>query len=419
MRLNLLLLLAAIGCGGASTQDIEHWKTRDPDKVLSALKDARASVAVRGAAVAALSDIGWSDRVASAFAGIPLEDRSAVIAAAAPVVAQQLDGADAAKAWEARESLFALRQQATTDGGRAAVDGPLLAALERDLRAGRAGRGRHTLAEMLIALGPVTVPRMLAVIEDEKAPFAPAWAVLDKVGDKGAKEKGGTALARRAKAENPPKELWTALGHLGGADAVAALQDRIEHGSPEQAIAAAEGLAGMRGDPALLPFAVKAAGDARAPRPVRDHMVELMKKVGGHAARDGLVKLIAGETDPGFRYALFKAAIKASGGDALAPALEALPMSAAYTVEEIQKNLVPAIYEMGFENREGLYKALESKSALARMTAVLALEKSGFDSDVEKLSKLIKDRGAVKGFPPARTVGAETARVIALLKAQG
>ena len=48
------------------------------------------------------------------------------------------------------------------------------------------------------------------------------------------------------------------------------------------------------------------------------------------------------------------------------------------------------------------------------MTAVLALEKVGFDSDAAQVAKLAGDRAKVKGFPT--TIGAEATRIAKALK---
>jgi len=149
---------------------------------------------------------------------------------------------------------------------------------------------------------------------------------------------------------------------------------------------------------------------------VRDRMLDVIKNVGGEDARKGIVGLIADERDAAYRYRLFGAALKISGGAALAPALEALPQDASYDIEEMRKNLADPIYSLGFENREGLFKALEAKSPVARMAAVLTLEKSGFESDAQFVIKLAKDKGVVKGFPRGDSVGTEATRVAALLK---
>src|SRR6185436_7898483 len=129
----------------------------------------------------ALTEVGWVDRVESAMAAIPLDDRARLIPAVVPLVARDL-GDTGARGWEAREALYALRRQATTDEGTRSIDGRLMPALEGDLRAGRQDGGRHPVKEMLIAIGTPAVPTASRVLTDPKAPFEAAVEVVDKVG---------------------------------------------------------------------------------------------------------------------------------------------------------------------------------------------------------------------------------------------
>jgi hypothetical protein len=413
--------LAAAGCDRVTSESLQTWKTR-PDqheRLVAAAKDPKLPVPLRAEAAAALAEIGWVDRMEGAVAGMPLEERAEVILALVPRLAAQLGDGDRARAWDARDALFALRRQATTEAGRKGIDGALLPALEEDLRAGRDEGGRTPLAKMLIELGPVTVPRLLAVLADPAAPVAAASAALEKVGDKDARAQGGAALAARARAASPvPPPLWEGLGALGGPDAIAFLAERAERGPAEERERAAAAMNRMAREPALLPAAVKLAADPGAPPAAREQALEVIKRVGDDEARKGLFEVLRKERDPGFRYKALRAAFKIVRGEALAHALEALPEREEYRPEDIQEHVVPGIYEMGWENREGLYKALESKSAVARLLAVLTMEKSGFDSDADAVEKAGKDRRAVKGFPPGVTVASEAARVAAVLRKQ-
>src|SRR5262245_23751750 len=226
-----LLVAAGIvlaGCGGVSDGKIQRWKTEPDgvDRLVAAVKDAKVAAPLRAQAVAALLEMGEVDRMDSAVSATPIEERAQVIPTAVPLVAAQLEGP---RGWDAREALFALRQQATTDQARTGIDAVLFPALEKDLRAGRKSSGRHSVPEILIAVGAAAVPTLHRVLDDAKAPFAPAYEVLDKVGDKPAKEKGGAALAARARAlPAVPPDLWTALGILAGKEATAFLGERLE-----------------------------------------------------------------------------------------------------------------------------------------------------------------------------------------------
>jgi len=236
---------------------------------------------------------------------------------------------------------------------------------------------------------------------------------VDKVGDKAGKEAGGAALVERARAgQSLTPAFWQALGTLGGPQAIAFLEEQIEKGG-ERAEPAARTLASVRRERSLLPFALKIAGDHGAPAAVREQMLTLAQNLGGDEARQGLVKMIETEPDPAFRYRIYEAAVK---GDAKAilPALEAFPDKAVYDPAALREHLVAPLAGMGWPAREGIFKALKSRSPLARLTAVWALEKVGFESDAPQVVKLSADRGKVKGVPP--TIGAEATRVAAGLK---
>jgi hypothetical protein len=408
--------LLLLGCGSATPERIATWKTTPEgrEKLVQALRDPGVPVERRAEAAAALTEVGWVDRMESAIAAIPLDDRARLIPLVVPLVARDLaDGG--ARGWEAREALFALRRQATTDEGTRSIDARLMPALEGDLRAGRLDGGRHPVKEMLISIGTPSVPVAARVLADAKAPFEAAVEVMDKVGDRGAKEAGGAALVTRARAGAIKPELWQALGTLGGPQVIAFLQERIEKGG-EEADHAAKTLNAVRRDRTLLPFALKVARDPAARPSVREQMLALVQSMGGEEARTGLVGMIAPEPDPAFRFKIYQAAVK---GDAKAvlPALEAFPDKAVYDAAAVRENLVAPLTGMGWPAREGIFKALQSKSALARMAAVWALEKVGFDSDAVQVAKLSADKGKVKGITP--TVGAEATRIAAALKKPG
>jgi hypothetical protein len=409
-------LLALAGCRSVTTERIATWKATPEgrERLVQAVRDPAVPVERRAEAAAALTEVGSVDRVESAIAGIPLDDRAQLIPAVVPLVARDL-GDGGARGWEAREALYALRRQATTDEGTRSIDAKLMPALESDLRAGRLEGGRHPVKEMLIAIGTPSVPVAARVLADAKAPFEAAVEVLDKVGDKGAKEAGGAALVERARATTPKPELWQALGTLGGPRVVAFLQEKIEKGSDE-ADHAARTLNAVRRDRTILPFALRMARNPAARPVVREQMLTLAQSLGGDEARTGLVGMIAPEPDPAFRYRIYQAAVK---GDAKAvlPALEAFPDKALYDAADLHEHLVAPLVSMGWPAREGVFKALQSKSVLARLVAVWTLEKVGFESDAAQVAKLSADKGKVKGITP--TIGAEATRIAAALKKPG
>jgi hypothetical protein len=410
-------LLALAGCRSVTTERIAAWKATPEgrERLVQAVRDPAVPVERRAEAAAALTEVGWVDRVESAIAGIPLDDRAQLIPVVVPLVARDL-GDGGARGWEAREALYALRRQATTDEGTRSIDAKLMPALEADLRAGRLEGGRHPVKEMLIAMGTPSVPVAARVLADAKAPFDAAVEVLDKVGDKAAKEAGGAALVDRARAGAPSKpELWQALGTLGGPKVIAFLEEKIEQGSAD-ADHAARTLNSVRRDRSLLPFALKVARDPAGRPFVREQMLTLAQSLGGEEARTGLVGLIGPEPDPAFRYRIYQAAVK-SDAKAVLPALEAFPDKAVYDAADLREHLVAPLVSMGWQAREGVFKALQSKSALARLTAVWTLEKVGFESDAVQVAKLSGDKGKVKGITPS--IGAEATRVSGALKKPG
>lgn len=421
LRLAVIASFALAACGRPGPEQVQAWKqAQQGDRLVAALKDAKGTPAVRGAAALALVELGWADRVQSAVAAMPIEERAGAIPAVVAALTPVLRAADADRAWGALEALFALRPHATTEATRKQVDAALFPAAEERLRAGRTEGGRRTLQEMLTATGADAVPLVHKLLDDSAVPFQVPVAVLDAVGTPQDRARGGAGLVKRARGQGRvPEPLWKALGTLGGPDVVAYLGEKVTAGGPEDVEGASQAMAAMRREPALLPLALQVAGQPARPEPVRERMIDVAEKVGSEEAQKGLTGLIARVPEPALRYRAFRAALKAGRGKVLLPALEAFPAAATYTPQEIDKEMVGAIYELGWENREGLFRALESRSPFARMAAVLTLERSGLGSDADQVAKLSRDRGQVRGFPPGRTIGVEASRVAALLKKQG
>jgi hypothetical protein len=409
------------GCGSATSERLQAWKTtpEGQERLAKALRDSSLTPALRGEAAAALTEVGMVDRVESAVAGMPFEERAQVIAAATPLVGRGLQEKEAARFWDAHEVLMMLRRHSTTDAGTRDIDALLMPALERDVRTGQLEGGRHSVKEMLAALGPAALPVLTKLMADGKAPFAVPVELLDKVADNPTREAGSAALVKRARAVKPvPPELWKALSTLGGAPAIAYLQETVEKWDSDAQLEAARALAAVRPDPTLVAFAIKIARNAGMPRPVRDQMLAQAEKIGNEEARTGLVEIIANDKDPEIRFQAFASVCKAGTGRQLLAALEAFPAGLAYTPEQIRERLVAPIAAMGYGGRPDVFKALQSKSPLARLVAVWFLEKSGFASDAPQLSKVVNDKGSVKGLPAGTTIGREATRVVATLKKQ-
>jgi hypothetical protein len=418
----LIVVLVPFGLGGcrpASSERIQAWKTTPEghERLVETLRDGSVAVALRAEAAAALTEVGSVDRVESAIAGTPYDDRARLIPTVAAQVARIVDAPEASRAWDARDVLMALRRHATTEEGTRSIDAILLPALERDLRANRLEGGRHSLKEILSALGPPAVPLVTRVIADPGAPFAAAIELLDKIGDQASREAGGAALARRARGlATVPPELWRGLSTLGGAQAVALLEEGVDKKTGDAQVQAAEALARVRLDPSLLPFALRVVNDRAVNLAVREQMLTLMQRIGNEQARKGMIQIIASEPDSEFRYKTFAAIVAAGSGRQLLLALEAFPTTIAYRPDELRTRLVEPIAHVGYAGRPDVLKGLESPSALVRLVGLWVLEKSGFSADAKLVEKLTRDRGKVKGLPPDATIGAEATRIATYLK---
>jgi hypothetical protein len=121
--------------------------------------------------------------------------------------------------------------------------------------------------------------------------------------------------------------------------------------------------------------------------------------------------------DPPIRYRAFRAVLKAAGGAVIPEALAAIPRSVRFRSQEVRAELVAPISAMpGMDTRGPLFKSMESPVPLARLVALLALEKMGFASDAVHVAKLEKDTGRVPGLPPEDQVGRQATRIAAVLR---
>jgi HEAT repeat protein len=305
------------------------------------------------------------------------------------------------------------------------IDSSLVPSIEKDLREGRVSGGRHSVDKILAAMGPAAAPMLVTLLEDPRVPFQGVVEALDRVADPASRERAGAALVKRASAApeiNVP--LWRALGTVGGRAASSFLIQKAVSGHEQDAVAATQALQ-QRRDPALLPMALRVAGDPKANKAVRDEMFGLVEKIGGVEAQRGLLHIIATDPTELVRYRAYEAALAVGRAGAITPALEALPAGASYKREDVVDFLAKDIAKVGPEARPALRQTLGSPSSLARMAAVLAYEAPlGLDArkvlggpdDAAALLKLSGDKGTVKGFPPGDSVGKEAARVGALLQ---
>ncbi len=421
MRRALLVVAAvflATACQSVSSQKIQAWKTSPEGaaRLVAAVKDVSVALNLRVEAASALAAAGLTDRMEEAISGLPIDERARLIPPLVPAVAVGLIAADAAAASAARDALFLLRQQATTEEATRSIDGVLFPALERDLRTDRVGGSGHSLQEILIAIGRPALPLVLKSLDDPKVPFALGVEVVQKVGDRVARQAAGGALVRRARARPPEAApLWTALATLGGPDVIAYLGECVQAGGAA-ADAAAEAMVKLHREPSLLPVALRMVGNPATSSALRERMLEVAQNIGGVDAWQGLLKLVPTAPDQTAQFRLYQAALKAGGGAALRPALEALPAGAVYRPSDVREQLVKPLTTMGMDIRTGLFEALESRAPLARLVVLWTLEHSAYKTDAQFVVKLVKDNGAIKGLPGSSTVGKEAARITEFLR---
>jgi hypothetical protein len=408
------------GCNKPTSDNIQLWKTtqKGPDRLRDALADHDVAPRLRAEAAAALVDIGQSEAVDTILPTLPIEDRAEIAKALIPLCDAAMKDPAPEKALAFRDALFSLRQFAPPDDQKR-IDGALLPAIEADLRAGKLRQGRHSLDKMMTAIGPDAGAMLARVLGEPQAPYPQAAELLGKVGDEAAREKGASALLARlpaAKAAKEPQaQLLKAIGTVGGPSAIKFLEEKATGPGRDEAANAVRALRERR-DPAVLPFALKVAGDAKADKLVRDEMFGVIEVIGGLEAQKGLYGIISSDHEEMVRYRAFDSALTIAKVDGIVPALEAFPATAAYKRVDVDDLLVKLIEKLGPNARPVLVKALDSRSPLARITAVMALEQMGRAPDAPALEKLAGDSTAVKGFPAGDTIGKEAARVAEAVK---
>jgi hypothetical protein len=414
-------LAVALALGGAcnkpTSDNIQLWKTTEkgPDRLRDALGDHGVEPRLRAEAAAALVDIGKAEDVDEIVSKLPVEDRAELSKSLVPLYAVGMKGQDPDRALGARDGLYSLRQFATPDDQKR-IDGELLPAIEAELRAGKLRQGRHSLDKMLTAIGSDAGGMLARVLGDPTAPYPVAAELLGKIGDEAARDKGAEGLLARPKVKPAERVmLYKALGSIGGPTAVKYLEGEVGGKDKDDAVAAVRALQ-LRRDPAVLPFAVKIAGDPKADKMIRDEMFGVVESIGGLEAQKGLLGIISSDREEVVRYRAFESVLAASKIEGILPALEAFPVSVAYKKIDVDDLLVKLIEKMGQPARPELIKALASRSALARMTAVMTLEQIGRAADAPALQKLGDDSTQLKGFPTGDTIGKEASRVAEAVK---
>jgi HEAT repeat protein len=422
------ILLAAVtavmgdGCSKPTSESIQTWKTTEkgPEKLHDALADHSVPPKLRAEAAVAMVDIGRSEEVDTVIAGLPADDRAEIAKTLAPgyeaaMTAQGPGGGT--RQLDYRDALYSLRQSVPADDQKR-IDAVLLASLEADFKAGKLRQGRHSLDKMLTAMGADSGAMLVRVLGMD-VPYTQAAEVLAKVGDEATRDKGAAELiARMPKLKTTDKRpdlVYKALGSLGGQTAVKYLEDKITSGDKEEALMATRAL-GERRDPAVLPFALKIAGDPKADKTLRDEMFGVLEGIGGLDTEKGLVGIISSDKDEIVRYRAFESILAARKADGIQPGLEAFPASASYKKVDVDDLLVKLIEKQGQPARPALIKTLGSRAPLARMTAAMALEQMGRAADAPALEKIAGDSAPVKGFPAGDTVGKQAAKAAEIVK---
>jgi HEAT repeat protein len=420
-----LALALASGCNKPTSDSIQLWKTtqKGPERLHDALADHGVAPKLRAEAAAAMIDIGRAEEVDTVIQALPADDRAEIAKTFQPMCELAMKDPSPDKALAYRDALYSLRQFVPPDEQKR-IDAALVPALEADLKVGHLRQGRHSVDKMLTAIGPDAAAMLARVLAEPEAVYPQAADLLGKIGDPDAREKGGVALVARAKdkgrapkgkTKEPEGAIYKALGAVGGPTAVKYLEEKVTGSDKEDAAFAVRALQERR-DPAVLPFALKVAGDPRADKVIRDEMFGVVEKIGGLDAQKGLLEIISSDKEELVRYRAFESALVAGKNEAIGPALEAFPASASYKKVDVDDLLVKLIEKMNPSPRPALEKVLASAAPLARMTAVLSLEQVGKAADAPALEKLAGDTSSVKGFPAGDTIGKEAARVAEALK---
>ncbi len=419
-------LLALAACEGVTSEHIVTWKgtVKGPEKIEEALGSEKVPANLRAEAAAALVDIGRAEKVDEIMATLDAGQRWEILKTLVEIHIKGMASPKVPKAREARDALFSVRQYAPPEE-RKRIDGVLLASIEKDLAQGRFTGGRHSLDKILAAIGPASGPMLVRVLGAPTAPYKAIAELVAKVCDQQARDKAGAALLGRiVPGQTIPTDMWLALGMVGGPTVTAFLVGKMRKGAPEEAIDAAKALQQSR-FPSVLPLALEIAGNAKANKELRGEAFGVIEKIGGPEAEEGLLRIIAKDKNDIVRYRAHEAALEIGKEEAIIPALQAFSGKLAFKREDVVDFLVKDISKVGAKARAQVLAALASPSALARMTAILALEAPlpsnpkghlGQPADAGPLLKLADDKASIKGFPSGVTVGSEAKRVASLLQ---
>jgi hypothetical protein len=424
-----MTLLGLAACETATSERIEAWKgtQKGPDKIESALRSSNVPAKLRAEAAAALVDLGKPEKVDAIMASLEAGERWEILKTLVEIDIKLLESPQVPKARDGRDTLFSIRQYAPPEEQKR-IDTALMASIEKDLSEGRFSGGRHSLDKLLTAIGAPSGPMLVRLLGDAKAPYKGLAELLVKVCDEPTRDLGGKALLGRIPPGQPiPNDMWLALGMLGGPTVTEFLSTKMQKGPADEAVAAAKALQQSR-FPSVLGLALKIAGDAKANKELRGEAFGVVEKIGGPEALQGLLHIIATDRNDIVRYRAHEAALEVGKAEAILPALQAFSSKLSFKREDVIDFLVKDITKVGAKAKPAVLAALASPSALARMTAVLALgaplpsnakTRLGSAADVSALDKLAGDKASPKGFPAGVTVGSEAKRVALLLQGKG
>jgi hypothetical protein len=425
----VLFLLGVGACESVTSERIETWKgtQKGPERIEAALRSQNVPAPLRAEAAAALVDINRPEKLDEIMESLPAVERWEILKTLLEIEIKALASPQTPKARDARDTLFSVRPFAPPVEQKR-IDAALLAAIEKDLREGRFAGGRHSLDKMLTAIGPPAGPMLVKLLADPKAPYRGLAELLVKVCDAPTRDQGGAALLGRIPAGQAiPNEMWLALGVLGGPTVTEFLANKMQKGSAAEAVAAAKALQQAR-FPQVLPLALRIAGDAKADKELRGEAFGVVEKIGGPEAQQGLLQIIARDSNEIVRYRAHEAALEVGKAKAVVPALQAFPATLSFKREDVVDFLVKDITKLGPPAKPAVLAALASPSPLARMVAILALEaplpsnarlRLGSAEDAAALGKLAGDQAKIKGFPAGMTVAAEAKRVAGMLQGRG
>lgn len=425
----LAVVVAGLACESVTPSRIEYWKgsAKGPGKLVAALADPELNSKLRAQAAAALADIGMSDLAETAGGQLPVTQRWEILKTLVPLLSDRLPRRGSVEAVNARDALFGWRRFAAPEQV-ASIDAALMPVLEGELRESRPSRGRFGVPHMVHTIGAAAAPMLVGLLRDEKADCRAPAELLAMVGSQEEREAGGRLLVNRVLSAKPLDDqqrdgLWAAMGYLSGKSVTAFLAQRLLSGNREEALRAAHALQ-LAAAPEVVPLALRMAADPSTSVQLRDELFLVVARAGGPAAEKGLLDIIASHPSDTIRYQACAAALIIGQADAIEPILEALPARASYRKKELVEHVVQELVLVEPGVKPALLNALRSRSPVARMVAVLALETTplarvktrlGTPADVPALLRLANDAAVVRGFPPGETVGSEALRVSRLL----